>query len=409
MISAVAYIAMHTSPLSQPGEGDAGGMNVYLDQLSRTMASRGVDITVFTRRVDASTPTTIKVQDGYNVVQIEAGPVAPIPIHTMRGYARDFATGVERWVRSRNMELDIVHSHYWLSGRCGVRLKDSLGIPLANSFHTLGKVKDAAKTDSETPSSADRLLTEQEVIARSDCVIASTPYEFDDLLEHYGASPERLCVSPPGIDHDIFSPGDRARARQRLGFQDQQIVLFVGRVQSHKGTDVAVHALSHLVMRDSPGAVDTALHIIGGASGREGDAELVRCHDTIAQQDLTDRVRFFDPIPHSELADHYRAADVVIVPSRSESFGLVAAEAQACGTPVVAANTGGLPYVVNASESGLLVDDHDPRAFAVAIAAILDHPSFAERLGAGGVDFSKRFSWDATAERLLELYEGLVA
>ncbi|MEN8238214.1 MAG: glycosyltransferase [Actinomycetota bacterium] len=400
---------MHTSPLSQPGEGDAGGMNVYLDQLSRTMADRGIDITVFTRRVDAAIPTVTEVRERYNVVQIEAGPIAPIPIPAMRPYAGDFANNVERWVRSRGTDLDIVHSHYWLSGRSGVRLKDSLGIPLANSFHTLGKVKDAARMNNERPSSTDRLLTEQEVIARSDCVIASTPYEFDDLLEHYGASPERLCVSPPGVDHDIFRPGDKAQARRRLGFGDHHIVLFVGRVQAHKGTDVAVQTLTHLVEREAQGAPDTALHIIGGASGRDGDDELARCHDTIARNGLGDHVRFFDPLPHDELADHYRAADVVIVPSRSESFGLVAAEAQACGTPVVAANTGGLPYVVNASESGLLVDHHDPRTFATAIAAILDYPSFAERLATGGVTFSKKFSWEATAERLLELYEGLTS
>jgi D-inositol-3-phosphate glycosyltransferase len=409
MISAVAYIAMHTSPLMQPGEGDAGGMNVYLDQLSRTMADRGIDITVFTRRRDATIPMVTEVQERYRVVQIEAGPVAPIPIPAMRAYAGDFADGVERWVHSEGILPDIVHSHYWLSGRCGVRLKDSLGIPLVNSFHTLGKVKDAARTDSESPSSTDRLITEQEVIARSDCVIASTPYEFDDLLEHYGASPERLCVSPPGVDHDIFRPGDKEQARQRLGFGEEQIVMFAGRVQAHKGTDVAVQALAHLTERDTGESAHTVLHIIGGSSGQEGDEELVRCHDTIVRNGLEGRVRFFDPLPHHQLADHYRAADVLIVPSRSESFGLVAAEAQACGTPVVASNTGGLPYVVSASESGLLVDDHDPRAFAVAVAAILDHSSFAERLAAGGVTFSKKFSWEATAERLLELYEGLLA
>ncbi len=409
MISAVAYIAMHTSPLNQPGVGDAGGMNVYLDRLSRTMADKAVDITVFTRRVDADTPTVTEVRDRYRVVQIEAGPVARIPIPAMRIHAGEFATRVEHWVRSQEISLDIVHSHYWLSGRCGVRLKDSLGIPLANSFHTLGKVKDAARTQRETPSSADRLLTEQEVIARSDCVIASTPYEFDDLLEHYGASPERLCVSPPGVDHDVFFPGDTSQAKQRLGFDEDQVVLFVGRVQAHKGTDVAVQTLSHLIDRDAERATATVLHIIGGASGRDGDEELSRCRRTIASKGLTDRVTFFDPMPHDDLADHYRAADVVIVPSRSESFGLVAAEAQACGTPVVAANTGGLPYVINASESGLLVDHHDPRAFATAVAAILDNPSFATRLSGGGVAFSARFSWDATAVRLLELYEGLIA
>ncbi len=400
---------MHTSPLHQPGRGDAGGMNVYLDRLSRTMADRDVDVTVFTRRADLSTPAVTEIDERYRVVQIEAGPVESIPIPEMRFHAAEFAERVEKWIRAQGKNLDIVHSHYWLSGRCGVRLKDALGIPLANSFHTLGRVKDAARSTRESASSTDRLLTEQEVIARSDCVIASTPYEFDDLLEHYGASPERLCVSPPGVDHDIFRPGSKARARAHLGFGDEQIVLFVGRIQAHKGTDVAVQALSLLTQRDSAYADQTVLHIVGGASGRDGADELARCHDTIEAAGLGGKVHFFDPLPHDVLANHYRAADVVIVPSRSESFGLVAAEAQACGTPVVASNTGGLPYVVNAAESGILVDRHEPAAFAAAVAAILDYPSFAEHLAAGGVAFSKRFSWEQTAERLLELYGGLLA
>ncbi len=409
MISSVAYIAMHTSPLTQPGTGNAGGMNVYLDRLSRTMSSRDIDVTIFTRRADFDMPLVTEVVPRYRVVQIEAGPVGRIPISDMKPFAVEFAEGVERWIRSRRRDYDLVHSHYWLSGRCGVRLKDSLGLPLANSFHTLGKVKDATRHPDEAPSSQDRLITEQEVIARSDCVIASTPFEFDDLLKRYSASPERLCVSPPGVDHSVFHPGDRALARQRLGFGDERIVLFVGRIQSHKGTDLAVQTLGHLPESFPDGSGPAFLHIVGGASGPDGNRELGRCKATADRLGITDLIRCFAPVPHRTLADHYRASDVVIVPSRSESFGLVAAEAQACGTPVVAANTGGLPYVVNASESGLLVDDHDPRAFASATAAILGHPSFASRLSEGGILFSERFSWEKTATRLLELYGGITS
>ncbi|VAV89276.1 D-inositol-3-phosphate glycosyltransferase, partial [hydrothermal vent metagenome] len=337
------------------------------------------------------------------------GPSERLTIGEMQPFASEFADGVEKWIRSEGIIFDLVHSHYWLSGRCGVRLKDALGLPLANSFHTLGKVKDAARHPSEAPSSNDRLVTEQEVISRSDCVIASTPYEFDDLLEHYGASPERLCVSPPGVDHDVFHPGDQGQARDRLGFGNERIILFVGRIQSHKGTDIAVQALSHLPDPPSDGSGRIVLHIIGGTSGADGAGELERCRQTTKRLGLEDRVRFFDPVPHRVLADHYRAADVVIVPSRSESFGLVAAEAQACGTPVVGANTGGLPYVIDVAESGLLVDNHDPVAFATAIGAILEHPSFARRMSRSAVSFSQRFSWDSTATRLLELYAGITA
>ncbi|MDK1017200.1 MAG: glycosyltransferase [Actinomycetota bacterium] len=409
MITSVAYIAMHSSPLLQPGIGDAGGMNVYLDRLSRTMAARGVDVTVFTRRVNSDVPVVIEVAPKYRVVHIEAGPVSKLDIREMQHHLNAFTGGVLEWIQKRNRAYDLVHTHYWLSGRTGVQLKDALGIPLANSFHTLGKVKDDARHPHEEASSLERLMSEEEVIATSDCVIASTPFEFDQLLEHYAAAPERLCVSAPGVDHTVFKPGSREDARRRLGFGDEQIVLYVGRIQAHKGTSVAVQAFADLLSsRDAVrGAV--RLHIAGGESGAQGGQELEICRDLIAQHGIGDLVRFFDPVPHRVLADHYRAADVVVVPSRSESFGLVAAEAQACGTPVVASNIGGLPYVINASKSGLLVDHHDPRAFAAAMASILYHPTFAERLSDGAVAYSRKFSWDATATRLLELYEGITA
>ncbi|MFV1970575.1 MAG: glycosyltransferase [Acidimicrobiia bacterium] len=409
MISSVAYVAMHSSPLLQPGVGDAGGMNVYLDRLSRTMASRGVDVTVFTRRADADLPIVTEVTPGYRVVHIEAGPVSRLAIAHMESLVGEFTDGVLAWIAQRTRSYDLVHSHYWLSGRTGLRLKKTLGIPLANSFHTLGRVKDANRHPDEDESSHERLVTEKDVITNSDCVIASTPFEFEHLLAHYGAAPERLCVSAPGVDHDVFHRGDKQDARRRLGFGDEQIVLFVGRIQAHKGTSVAVQAFAHLLDSQSTGNADIRLHIVGGESGANGMRELDDCRRLIEQRRMSDQVRFFAPQPHPTLADHYRAADVVVVPSRSESFGLVAAEAQACGTPVVASNIGGLRYVVNASESGLLVDDHDPMAFATAIAAILDYPSFAERLSDGAVAFSKRFSWEATAIRLLELYGGMTA
>jgi D-inositol-3-phosphate glycosyltransferase len=409
MISRVAYVAMHSSPLLQPGQGDAGGMNVYLDRLSRTMVKRGVDVTVFTRRFDRELPHVIEVVPGYRVVHIKAGPAERLAIPDMQQHVDSFSDGVLDWITQRDRRYEIVHSHYWLSGRTGVRIKDVFKIPLANSFHTLGKVKDAAKHPSEDSSTLLRLAAEADAIANSDCVIASTPFEFDDLLEHYNATPERLCVSAPGVDHAVFHRGDQAAAREYLGFGTEKIVLFVGRIQAHKGASIAVEAFADMLDARTDKDPSVVLHIVGGASGAQGRSELEVCRRIIEQEQLAPLVRFFDPLPHSVLATHYRAADVVIVPSRSESFGLVAAEAQASGTPVVASNIGGLPYVVNASESGLLVNDHDHRAFATAMAAILDHPGFADRLSDGAVAFSQKFSWDATATRMLELYEGISA
>lgn len=398
---------MHSSPLLQPGTGNAGGMNVYLDQLARTMARRGIDVTTFTRRTDPDLEPVTDVEPGYRVVKISAGPEGPLSASEMKPYAPEFARGVMEWIDENDRAFDIVHSHYWLSGRTGVRIKNKYGIPLANSFHTLGKVKDRSRAASEMPSSSERLLTEEEVISQSDCVIASTPFEFDDLLEHYGASPERLCVSPPGVDHEVFNPGDRAAARQRLGTTSNPTILFAGRIQTHKGTALAVESYADLRKVLDPELGKPVLQIIGGASGEDGQAEVDRCVALATERAVDDGVHFIDPVPHAILADYYRAADVVIVPSRSESFGLVAAEAQACGTPVVASNSGGLAYIVNASESGLLVDGNDPQSFAAAMKAVIEHPSFARRLSEGAVEFSERFSWEATANRLLELYVGI--
>ncbi len=400
---------MHTSPLIQPGTGDAGGMNVYLDRLSHTMMERGVDVTTFTRRNSPDLDEVVEVAPGYRVVHIDAGPTETLSIAEMKPHVPAFTDGVVRWIETNSPKFDLVHSHYWLSGRTGVRIKDTFGIPLANSFHTLGRVKDQTRGHDEAPSSDERLLAEEAVIGRSDCVIASTPYEFDDLLSHYGASPERLCVSPPGVDHDIFRPGDRWLARERVGLGGEPIILYAGRIQAHKGTAIAVEAYAVVRTTIKQTVGTPQLLIIGGASGSDGTKELERCRTIAEAQGVNDGITVLDPVPHEILADYYRAADVVVVPSRSESFGLVAAEAQACGTPVVASDVGGLSYVINPSESGLLVRGHDPVAFATAIRAIIENHGFSDRLSEGAVAFSQRFSWDSTATRLLELYGGITS
>lgn len=396
----IAYLALHSSPLSQPGIGDAGGMNVYVDELATTMARRGIASVVFTRRASPELPEVVERVPGYRVVHVDAGPAYPIAIGELTPFVSTFASAVVDWTTSHGESFDVVHSHYWLSGWAGVLVKESLGLPLANSFHTLGRIKDAASGPAERPSTPIRLRTEEEVIALADCVVAATPYEFDDLLEHYGASPERLCVSPPGVDQRLFSSGDRTEARRRLDLGDGPIVLFVGRIQPHKGIDVAIRALAEL-------AANVRLIIVGGPSGPSGNDELDHLHKLAADLGMADRVRFVPPRPHDRLADFYRAADVLVVPSRSESFGLAAVEAQACGLPVVAARVGGLAYTVAEAESGLLVEGHDPRSFAAAVSAVLDHPSFRDQLSRGASRFATRFSWDAAGDRMVGLYRDI--
>jgi D-inositol-3-phosphate glycosyltransferase len=404
VIDRVAYLSMHTSPLLQPGTADAGGMNVYIDELSRTMVARGVAVDVFTRSHAADLAPVVEVVDGYRVHHVAAGPPGPLPIGRMARHVRAYAEAVIDRLRDAAPLPAIVHSHYWLSGWAGLVVKRELGIPLANSFHTLGRVKDLTRRAGEPPESLLRIAAEHEVIEGSDCVVASTPLEAEDLMSHYGADPSRLCTSPPGVDHDVFRPGPKMEARARLGWsRHERVVLFVGRIQALKGLDVALEAFACLRRPDA------RLVVVGGPSGPKGEAEAAAIRRRAAELRLETAVSFLPPVPHAHLADFYRAADALVLPSRSESFGLVAAEAQACGLPVVAARVGGLAHVVDDGRSGLLVEGWGPADHAAALARVLDDPALAHSLSEGAIAWSERFSWDATANRFLELYQGAVS
>ena len=402
MIERVAYLSMHTSPLVQPGSGDAGGMNVYIDQLSRTMAERGVGVDVFTRRTDHDDPDEVDVIPGYRVLHVDAGPPHPLPIASLPRYVRTFAKAVEAKLRPNPPQ--IIHSHYWLSGWAGLLVKRSLRIPLANSFHTLGRVKEGNRRPDDAPESLLRIAAEHEVIEGSDCVMASTPAEAAELLEYYGADPNRLCTSPPGVDHRVFRPGSQRSARRRLGLGPGPVLLFVGRIQPLKGIDLLLEAFGRIEAIHP----EATLLIVGGPSGPHGRQELLALRQRAAALGVLGRVKFYGPLPHGLLPDFYRAADVVVVPSRAESFGLVAAEAQACGTPVVAAKVGGLVYVVDDGVTGILVDGWDPADYAEVLDRLLTDEGLREKMGEASVTWAKRFSWDATVRRYLELYKGVL-
>lgn len=400
MINRVAFLSLHTTPLAQPGSGDAGGMNVYIDRLARTLASRGIAIDVFTRRTDPAQPEDVMVAEQYRVVHITAGPEEPLPTVDLADGVQEFALGVAKWAGANRADYDVVHSHYWLSGWAGVIVKQQLGTGLAHSFHTLGRIKNANLVRGQPPASLLRIATEQEVIELADCVIASTRYEFEDLVEHYGTDPESICISPPGVDHAVFRPGPTEEARSRLGIEFGPLLVVAGRIQPLKGLDIAIETLA--VVRDSHPLA--RLLVIGGPSGPAGEAEMAHLRQLASQRGIGDGVVFRPPEPHAVLADFFRASDVLLVPSRSESFGLVAVEAQASGLPVVAANVGGLAYAVDHGSSGFLVDGYDPGVWADAVHRVLRE---TERLSAGAVAHSERFSWDYTADRLLELYSGI--
>ena len=398
----VAILSVHTSPLAQPGAGDGGGMNVYVRALAAGLAHAGVECDVFTRREDRDTPEVARVEAGFRVVHVDAGPNRPVALHDLTTLVDPFADAVLDRMRRTGDDYDVLHANYWISGAVGHRLKHALDRPLVATFHTLARVKAEAGFDDE-PEHRARL--EHETIDCADLMLASTTEERVQLAELYGAEPSRIEIVPPGVDHSVFHPSrnEGALLRKRLGLEDRPLLLFVGRIQPLKGVDVALRALSAL---EDP---RSTLVVVGGPSGPSGASESERLHSLVVELGLRDRVVFLPPQPHDSLADFYRAADVCVVPSRSESFGLVALEAAACGTPVVAAAVGGLRSLVDDGVTGFLVDGHDDADYAARLSVLLDDRELAREMGETAVARSGRYSWSITAARLRRLYGDLVA
>jgi D-inositol-3-phosphate glycosyltransferase len=404
----VAVVSLHTSPLDQPGSGDSGGMNVFIRAAAERLSAGGIGVDVFTRSRDERRPEVQELGGGSRIINVPAGPNEPVPKETLPRYLPEFLDGVLLRARSEGTDYDLVHTHYWLSGWVGQNAREIWGVPLVASFHTLGKVKNYSLSRGERPEPPDRLSGEERVIAEADRLVAATPVEASQLVGLYRAQPDRIRVVPPGVDHELFFPRDRERAKARLHLTDVRLLLFVGRLQAHKGPDVAVRALAEAVARDPAATGDVVLAIVGGPSGTGHGAEVARLMDLASALGVGERVILFPPQPQTRLADFYAAAETVLVPSRSESFGLVALEAQASGTPVVASAVGGLRYVVEDGVTGHLVEGHDPADHAERVLAILRDEKARARMGEAGVVRSLRFSWDTTAAGMLSVYRELL-
>jgi len=401
----VATLSVHTSPLDQPGAGDAGGMNVYIVEVSRRLAAQGIAVEIFTRATSSELPPVVEMAPGVTVHHVVAGPYEGLGKNDLPAQLCAVTSGVLRAEALHEPGwYDVIHSHYWLSGQVGWLARDRWGVPLIHSAHTLAKVKNASLAEDDQPEPRARLIGEEQVVAEADRLIASTDREAADLVERYDADPARVHTIAPGVDLDRFRPGDRAEARAATGLRDDAVVLlFVGRIQPLKAPHVLIRAAAELCAGNAELAARLQVVVVGAPSGTGLD-EPDALQRLAAQLGLGERVRFVAPVGPGRLADYYRAADVTVVPSYNESFGLVALEAQACGTPVVAAAVGGLTTAVADGSSGLLVAGHDPADYATAIARIVGDPGRAHRLGVGGVAHAAGFSWDRTAAGLLAVY-----
>ena len=393
----VAMISLHTSPLDQPGTGDAGGMNVYVLELARRLAERQVEVDVFTRATGSALPPVVDVSDGIRVHHVAAGPYEGLTKNELPAQLCVFAREVLRTEAYHPPGYyDLVHSHYWLSGQVGALARDRWGVPLVHTMHTMAKVKNAALAAGDTPEPMARLIGEEQVVAAADMLVANTDDEAKQLIGLYDADPGRGDVGMAG-------------ARERLGLPTEgQVITFVGRIQPLKAPDVMLRAVAVLLERRPELRSSLTVAVVGGPSGSGLDKpdSLVRLAEELGIDRL---VRFVPPVKQDELVDWYAASSLVCVPSYNESFGLVAIEAQATGTPVVAAAVGGLTTAVHDERSGLLVADHEPASYAVAFERVLFEPGLYDVLAAGAEAHAQQFGWDRTADRMLRVFAAAIA
>jgi D-inositol-3-phosphate glycosyltransferase len=399
-------ISLHTSPLDQPGTGDAGGMNVYVIELSRRLAQQGIEVDIFTRATSSALPTVVEAADGVLVHNIHAGPFEGLTKGELPGQMCVFAREVLRAEAAQPLgHYDAVHSHYWLSGQVGALARDRWGVPLVHSMHTMAKVKNDALAAGDTPEPIARIIGEEQVVEAADMLIANTDLEAKQLINLYDADPGRVEVVHPGVDLNVFRPFDKARARGDLGLPaDANVLLFAGRLQPLKGPDVLLRAVAELLRQTPALRSRIVVPVVGGPSGSglEHPESLAQLSTELG---LDDVVRFVPPVAQQDLARWCAAATLVAVPSYNESFGLVAAEAQATGTPVVAAAVGGLTTVVRDGHSGLLVDGHEAREWAAALRRVIEDDDLRILLEGGALEQARQFAWEKTAARSLDVYE----
>ena len=398
---------VHTSPLDQPGAGDAGGMNIYVVESAERMAAMGISVDIFTRRHNPDLPDVVEISPGVRVRHLNIGACSATKEELpaiIPNLSDAFSAVLE------GEKYDVIHSHYWISGKVAMPVAKKFGIPLAHTMHTMARVKNMNLAEGERPEPMIRVQGETQVVAAADALIANTDAEAASLVSLYEACPDNVSVVSPGVDLYTFTAGSgRKAAREAVGLpQDAHILAFVGRIQPHKGPEVLIRAVAEMLNHSPHLRTKLITIIMGGASG-SGLGEVERLKDLASWLNISDVVRFENPVPRAQIPQWYRAADLVCVPSYSESFGLVALEAQACGTPVVATAVGGLRTAVADGISGVLVDGHDPRAWSSVLARLIQEPQRRVLLSMGAIEHASHFGWDATARGTLDIYDRIIA
>jgi len=405
----IAILSVHTSPMHQPGTGDSGGMNVYIAETAKRIAQRGIEVEIFTRATSLSEPEVTELAPGVLVRHIPAGPFEGLRKEDLPSQLCAVTAGVLRAEAAKNEGFyDLVHSHYWLSGQVGWIAQERWGVPLVHTMHTMARVKNLTLAQGDSPEPAIREIGEEQVVTAADRLVANTHAEAKELIELYHADPNRVRVVHPGVDLDVFIPGDQISARKDLDLSDDAIVLlFVGRIQPLKAPDVLIEAATEILKRNPELRSRLVVAICGGPSGSglERPDALV----TLAQKlGVSDVVRFVPPTNRAELVKWFQAASVCVVPSHSESFGLVAIEAQACGTPVIAARVGGLPTAVRDGISGVLVDGHAATTWADHIIEVVTNDELRRKLSIGAIAHASHFGWEDTTDKLISVYDEAV-
>ena len=394
MITRVAYISAHSCPASQQGDTNVGGMNTYINQVTRHLSELGVSVDIYTRSHDSHNLQVIDMGSGVRVVHIPSGPLST-PKEFMDNYLSDFIDGIKGFSTNGNLSYSLIHSHYWLSGAAGIELSNHWGIPHVANFHTMAEVKKRARVGENEPSI--RSVGEQRIMEAAQRIVAFTPHEKNAMVRYYGASPHKINIVPCGVDVDLFSPMDKSISRKITGLDNLKTIIYVGRIEPLKGIDILLRAFSQLDDRDKIQVV-----VIGGDSS--GDNELDRLRSISESLGISGRVIFLGSVRQNELPAYYSASDVCVMPSYYESFGLVALEAMACGTPVIASRVGGLATLVKNGLTGQLIEWRCADPFTDSLGVILYNESVRDAMGKAARNLALDMQWSAVASQILSIY-----